>query len=74
MVELLAAALQMLPPANDLVSNFGWSHRRPIASHGQGLRGPPNLLQDPQTIRLRLGHAGVSSLFARFTQRIEKNP
>jgi hypothetical protein len=73
-VQLLPAALKTVLPANDLISDFWWSHRRSIASHGQGLRGPPNLFEDPQTIRLRLGHAGLSSLFARCTQRIEKNP
>ncbi len=74
MVQLLATALKTLPPANDLISNFWWSHRRTIASHGQSLRGPPNLFEDPPTIRLRLGHAGLSSLFTGCTQRIEKNP
>lgn len=72
MIEFLVTHREAVPPRGGLRSEFRWQERCPIPTLRQQPRRSTGLYDDAATIRLWLGHAGVSSLSARPMQRIEK--
>lgn len=71
MIQTLTADLQPLAPACDCTLNFGWGQAGSVGAHCKRTSRLLRLHADPLSIHLRLGHAGLSSLFAGPTQRIE---